>query len=591
MVITMNKVSRNSRTDAVRPRLAIRAAVPALVMLSAGLLFSLYISRQRIPLPQDAVIEAGSLPSTAMFFPDGAPSEPVMSPKPETFADASPGEYAVSFTFGRRTVDGTLIVEDTTPPTVSVKNDVRVYRGEVPEPSSLVVDSFDVSGDVSFSYAVPPDTSAAGNAVCTLRAGDPSGNYTDVSLSLTVLDDTQPPVIDGVADILWYISAEMPDYSAITVTDDLAAEPTRVIDDSKVDYRTAGQYTVLVSASDDVGNTSEASFTLTVRDDTVPPRISGSRTLSLYTGAKPFYRDQIHVTDDYDPSPSFILDDNLVDLRTPGVYSFSVSASDAAGNVANAVFTLTVRDDTEPPVIVASEPYVYRGETVSYRKYCTVSDALDPAPSLNIDASAVDLSTVGDYPLYLKASDAVGNVAESETVVHVIELPDRRDQVAELARDVLAQITTPDMTPFDKAFAIFNYGRRTIGYTGFSDKSDRVIGAYNGFTTRAGDCFTYYSVAKVLLDEAGIDNIDVVKERISENESRHYWSLVNLGDGWYHFDPCSFAGDNHLFLLTDEELVAWDARNTPGEQTHRYDASLYPTRAEKSVQGMVHYLF
>ena len=68
-----------------------------------------------------------------------------------------------------------------------------------------------------------------------------------------------------------------------------------------------------------------------------------------------------------------------------------------------------------------------------------------------------------------------------------------------------------------------------------SDKSDWKTGAYTGLTAGRGDCFTYYAVSRALLTALGIDNLAV--ERVG-GETRHFWNLVNCGDGWYHFDAC-----------------------------------------------------
>ena len=69
--------------------------------------------------------------------------------------------------------------------------------------------------------------------------------------------------------------------------------------------------------------------------------------------------------------------------------------------------------------------------------------------------------------------------------------------------------------------------------------------------------------------------------------TRHFWNLINLGYGWYHFDSCPFeAGDDDFFMLTDAELDYWDRTH---RGAHPYDSDLYPDRATVSVQHMLSY--
>ena len=48
-----------------------------------------------------------------------------------------------------------------------------------------------------------------------------------------------------------------------------------------------------------------------------------------------------------------------------------------------------------------------------------------------------------------------------------------------------------------------------------------------------------------MLDVCGIQNVDIVKSDTSH--SAHYWSPINLGDGWYHFDATPRKGGGNFF--------------------------------------------
>ena len=122
----------------------------------------------------------------------------------------------------------------------------------------------------------------------------------------------------------------------------------------------------------------------------------------------------------------------------------------------------------------------------------------------------------------------------------------------------MSRITTPDMTQKQAAKAIFDYVHGNIRYVNTSDKSSWVTAAYVGFTQGKGDCFNYFACSKELLTLAGIPNIDL--SRVGGN-SDHYWHLVNVGDGWYHFDTCPHPNDYPItsFLLTEAEVREYSA--------------------------------
>lgn len=234
-------------------------------------------------------------------------------------------------------------------------------------------------------------------------------------------------------------------------------------------------------------------------------------------------------------------------------------------------------EDTQPPVISGTKDLtVAVGESLSYRTGVTVTDDVDETVQLQVDSSGVNLSEPGEYQAVYWAEDAAGNRAEVTVTVTVVETVTVDDadggetedvveaggeeitleRVNELADDILAEITTSGMSQREKALAIYNYVHNHIKYTGTSDKSSWLVGAYVGFTRGSGDCYNYFACSKALLTRAGIPNVDLT--RVGGN-SRHYWQLVDVGDGYYHFDACPHPNSYPLysFLLTEAEVQAY----------------------------------
>jgi transglutaminase-like putative cysteine protease len=133
--------------------------------------------------------------------------------------------------------------------------------------------------------------------------------------------------------------------------------------------------------------------------------------------------------------------------------------------------------------------------------------------------------------------------------------------VEEKAEEVLGRITSDDMTQREKAKAIYVYMRSNIRYSAAPETYDTYEGAYFGFSHGYGDCFTFYAMSEVLLTHAGIDNMRI--QRIPEAPVNHFWNLVNLGEGWYHFDTTPPFVPCNGFMLTESEARAYANLQAP----------------------------
>jgi len=201
--------------------------------------------------------------------------------------------------------------------------------------------------------------------------------------------------------------------------------------------------------------------------------------------------------------------------------------------------------------------------------------------------------TLGRYPVVYSAADKAGNKSTVTVYVTVVKKPaDPQTQVEEYVKEqaqaILSKITNSNMSQMQKAYAVWYWTRHNIGYVDSSDKSNYLVGARDGFRKRFGDCYTFFSVAKALLNEAGIQNVDVIKARASESDANHFWLMINVGDGWYHFDCTPYrAGGDNFFMLTDAELKAWDDARYKG--CHNYSKEGMPEVSTVSVQSRVNY--
>ena len=315
--------------------------------------------------------------------------------------------------------------------------------------------------------------------------------------------------------------------------------------------------------------------------DTTPPTATAVNTTAAINMPVP----ETLVTDIEDFSEVTVAYVNEPDMTKAGTFPIAVRLTDVYGNYRDITVDLTVVLDTTAPVIKGVKSMViYLGDAAAYRNGVTVTDDYDASPKLSIDSSGVSLDQIGTYPVFYTATDASGNTATVETTLRVMEKKSSAvaiDTIYQAVDKVLTSIIKDGMTKKEQVKAIYNWARSKCSYSGHSDKSDYMQGAYVMLTQRKGDCFNYYAVTKLMFDRLGIDNIDVRKVKNHAEDSDHYWSLVSLdgGETWYHFDATPRVGSGDDFcLVTDAFLDAYsDAHN----KCHNRDKSLYPATPSK----------
>ncbi len=262
--------------------------------------------------------------------------------------------------------------------------------------------------------------------------------------------------------------------------------------------------------------------------------------------------------------------------------------TDAAGNTAEVTSFATCSVDTEPPVISGVKDFtVVLGEKIDdYMDGVTVTDNSGEKLKISLDKKRVNLDEVGTYEISYSATDSSGNNTIVRATVYVIEPPSvTEEEMLELAKKIFnSQIkTSPIMTDYEVAYAVYRWVYDNIKISSSAEETDDPIqAAYNGMSLKTGDSFATMSAAEVFLKLAGIPVRRIERLAIGK-ESPHYWLLVDIGDGWYHFDACKRTLDTSFetFMRTDAEIAEFCTKNN-AEYYYRYDKSRYPVRATDS---------
>ena len=314
------------------------------------------------------------------------------------------------------------------------------------------------TGDVTLN--ADPDYETKSSYSFTVTATDNAGNTsasTTVTFSINDLDDTSPVVTSGSTGInLDENSGAGQTVYTITATDAVGVD-SYAIDGTDAsllsvnsstgvvsltadpDYETKSSYSFTVTASDAAGNTSASTtvtFSITDEDDTPPVVTSGTTGTDLaensgsgqtvYTiTATDAVGVESYAIDGTDASLLSVNSSTGVvsltadpDYETKSSYSFTVTASDAAGNTsASTTVTFSITDvDEIPPVITVTSGT----DTVQIGSTWTDAGATADGGETVTSSGTVDTSTVGTYTITYSATDAVGNTGTATRTVTVV---------------------------------------------------------------------------------------------------------------------------------------------------------------------------
>jgi len=487
-----------------------------------------------------------------------APSDFLKQPDEEAyFADGSqpfditqPGEYLVKVKSGFFTHNCTLIIQDTIAPQAEVRQ-VRTQIGEACEAEEFVTGITDATA-VTISYAADPDFSKPGVQSVQVLLEDLGHNQTILQGELLVTQVVEYVAVEA--------GAEAPGLEDFVIGGQEAEFITNI---EEIDTTQLGKHEIQVKSEGEI-----YSATLEVVD-TIPPKAEVHDVTGYALAPRSAEEFITSVEDVTEVTAAFKEEPDLTKIGTQEV---TILFTDAGKNETLLQAMLTLEEDTEAPVIKgAGDLSVFVGDAVSYRKNVSVTDNCPEGVELSVDTSGVNLEEAGVYPITYTAKDLAGNTSSVTVNLMVNSRSFDPAEVYALADSILAEILTEDMTPLEKVTAIYDYIKGHVGYVSHSEKGDWLKAAYDGLTTGRGDCYTYASTSKLLLTQAGIANMDIAKIPAKSN---HVWNLVDIGDGWYHFDTCPRRGLTEKILMwTDEKLMEYSESHN---KSHNYDHSAYP---------------
>ncbi len=327
----------------------------------------------------------------------------------------------------------TVRIVDTTNPVISLIDSANVtheVNTTYTDSGYTCTDNYDGSitdADVTKNISI----STLGDQTYTYRCTDSSGNSSEISRTVTVVDTT-PPVITltGSSTVYLEYKATYVDLG-YTCSDNYEGNCTTSVDvASNLDNAALGTYTITYSYTDTNTNFFSIDRTIIVQDTTKPViLLNGTASVGHYPGE--VYTDLGAVcTDGYDDDKGISLNltvsDN-VNVDVVGLYNVTYNCTDSEGNVADTVtrtVNVTESHDTEAPVIsLTGDSLVIVEAFGAYTESgATATDNLHTDINSTLAITGVyDLTTVGLYVLTYTVTDAGGNF---DTVTRTIQVVD-----------------------------------------------------------------------------------------------------------------------------------------------------------------------
>lgn len=375
---------------------------------------------------------------------DNCDTAPLVDYSDVTLAGACPQEYTITRTWtatdacgNTSTCDQVIVVEDTTPPTITFcPPSITIECDESTDPANTglasATDNCDTAPVVSYS-----DVTVAGNCpqeytiTRTWTATDACGNGTNCIQVITV-DDSVPPTITFCPPNITIECDESTDPAntgLATATDNCDPAPEVTYTDTVTPGACPQEYSILRvwNVTDACGNGTACTQVITV-DDSVPPTLTCAPdvTIECDESTDPANTGISTATDNCDTAPVVSYTDAITPGACPQEYTITRTwtATDACGNGTNCIQVITVDDSTPPTITLCpADVTIECDEDTSPANtgFASATDNCDTAPIVTFSDVTLAGACPQEYTITRtwSATDACGNNSTCEQVISI----------------------------------------------------------------------------------------------------------------------------------------------------------------------------
>lgn len=361
----------------------------------------------------------------------------VININPANFNCSDIGDNSVTVTVfdvsgNSATCSATVTVEDDLPPT-AVCQDISVYLDASGSASIIVSDvdggSTDNCGIDNVSATPTAFTcSEIGINTVELTVSDASGNTSTCTADVTVLDTISPTAI--CQDITVQLDANGTASVTANQIDNGSSDNCSVqsidVAPNSFDCTVSSPAQVELTVTDDSGNISTCTATVTLEENTPPTAVCQDVTVQLDASgnASIVAADVDGGSTDNCGITNLSVDPSTFDCSNVGQNTVTLTVEDANGNSANCTATVTVEDNVNPVAtcqdvtiqLDASGTFVLNAADVDAGSTdnCTVS-------SVVVTPNEFDCSNLGTETVTLTVTDGFGNTATCTADVTVLD--------------------------------------------------------------------------------------------------------------------------------------------------------------------------
>ncbi len=172
------------------------------------------------------------------------------------------------------------------------------------------------------------------------------GKYSTIPIEITV-KDTVPPTLSVEQTTVY--TGTTPD-AADFIVDCVDASDVEFTFAEDIDTSAPGEQTVTVIATDAAGNSTSASTTMYIINDTARPVIYGVKPLTALEGETVSYRSGVYALDDKDGKVAVTVNSSGVNTNVAGTYYITYTATDSSKNTRTVTTTVTIKAVTRQSV-------------------------------------------------------------------------------------------------------------------------------------------------------------------------------------------------------------------------------------------------
>jgi hypothetical protein len=277
-----------------------------------------------------------------------------------------------------------------------------------------------------------------GPVTVTITAADASGNVSNTTKVIQVIDNIAPTIVlKGTSLVTYTLPLNASGNATLTVGNvvnsatDNCGTPVVSLGKTSFDCSNLGDNVVVVTAIDAFGNVNTSNAIVKVVDVTAPSIVTPSTQVVLNlsaagTATLPLGQVMLSTSDNCGV-PTVIHSPSSFTCANLGNNTVTITSTDASGNVSTATVVVLVQDVTAPVIATVSgtvTKVLGANGTVAISQsdvVASVTDACTSTPTVTWTPTTVSCSNLGNVAVVITSVDASGNVSTSVKTVLVVD--------------------------------------------------------------------------------------------------------------------------------------------------------------------------